>query len=394
MKSIFVPFAKTDAEQRMVYGYASTEALDSQGEVVAKSAIEEALPDYMKFANIREMHTASAVGKAHEATIDDKGLYLGVKVVDDNAWQKVKEGVYNGFSIGGKIITKVNDTITKLRLSEISLVDRPANPEAVFAFYKGEGMDETNEPQGDEAAKTDPVETDTNKSEEGGEMKKADEALTMLKGFMGEEVYDAKRALDALSAIMYLLGDEMRESENNPDQQAALVAAVKAIKAFIISELQEDNGSGETAGQIVELSDKTDDIAKAGAAISRANKDKLSQIMALCKDLMGEEESEEDTGKADESGDLAKGADIAKSMDMLKSELDLAKNDLAKAHDRIKELEAIPTAPKGSLMAVAKGEEIDGGEAKKAVVVTDSKGNVNEVASLIKSIHAGAQIQS
>ena len=142
MKNIFIPFTKSDDDERMVFGYASTETMDSQGEIVAKDAITGALPEYMRFGNIREMNQPRAVGKAQEATIDEKGLYLGVKVVDDSAWTKVKEGVYNGFSIGGKIVTKINDTITKLRLTEISLVDRPANPEAVFAFYKGEGMDE------------------------------------------------------------------------------------------------------------------------------------------------------------------------------------------------------------------------------------------------------------
>ena len=48
MDSIFIPFTKADEEQRMVWGYASTEALDSQGEKVSKAAIEAALPDYMK----------------------------------------------------------------------------------------------------------------------------------------------------------------------------------------------------------------------------------------------------------------------------------------------------------------------------------------------------------
>jgi HK97 family phage prohead protease len=136
---MFLPIAKVDAAQRMVWGYASTEARDDQGEVVKREALEGALGDYMKFGNIREMHQLSAVGKAQNAEIDEKGLYLGAKVVDDRAWEKVKEGVYNGFSIGGKVLERdAGDykTISKLRLDEISLVDRPANPEAVFDCWK------------------------------------------------------------------------------------------------------------------------------------------------------------------------------------------------------------------------------------------------------------------
>jgi len=122
---IYADIIKTDDEKRMVYGYASTEALDSQGEIVRKDAIEEALPDYMRFGNVREMHQASAVGVTKEASIDGKGLYLAAKVVDDSAWAKVKEGVYKGFSIGGKALERLDNVVTKLRLAEISLVDRP-----------------------------------------------------------------------------------------------------------------------------------------------------------------------------------------------------------------------------------------------------------------------------
>ncbi len=133
------PIAKVDAEQRMVWGYASTEAEDDQGETVTRDALTAALDDYMRFANIREMHQPSAVGVATEAAVDDKGLYLGAKIVDSDAWQKVVEGVYKGFSIGGRVTARDpadRRLITALRLTEISVVDRPANPEAVFDCWK------------------------------------------------------------------------------------------------------------------------------------------------------------------------------------------------------------------------------------------------------------------
>src|SRR5271168_3344586 len=132
---IYLPIAKVDAEQREVWGYASTEARDDQGEIVKRDALVAALGDYMRFANIREMHQLSAVGVAREAAVDDRGLYIGARIVDDQAWQKVVEGVYKGYSIGGRITQRDSadyKTITGLVLNEISLVDRPANPEAVF----------------------------------------------------------------------------------------------------------------------------------------------------------------------------------------------------------------------------------------------------------------------
>jgi HK97 family phage prohead protease len=138
---LFAKITKIDEAQHMVFGYASTEALDSQGEVVKREALEAALPDYMRFANIREMHQPSAVGVATEAELDDKGLFLAAKIVDPTAWEKVSSGVYKGFSIGGQVVNRDKarkHVITGVKLSEISLVDRPANPEAVFTMFKAD----------------------------------------------------------------------------------------------------------------------------------------------------------------------------------------------------------------------------------------------------------------
>lgn len=133
---------KVDSEKRLVAGYASTEAVDAHGETVLKSAIEAALEDYLEFGNVREMHQLSAVGTTTEAEVDSKGLYIAAHIVDDAAWKKVTSGVYKGFSIGGKVLArdpKSKKTITKVRLDEISLVDRPSNPEARFDVWKAAG---------------------------------------------------------------------------------------------------------------------------------------------------------------------------------------------------------------------------------------------------------------
>jgi phage head maturation protease len=138
----YAPIAKVDAVERMVWGYASTEAEDDQGEVITRDALAAALDDYLQFANIREMHQMSAVGVAEEAGVDDRGLYVGARIVDPRAWDKVTSGVYKGFSVGGKVKSRDprdRNVITAISLTEISLVDRPANPEAVFDCWKAEG---------------------------------------------------------------------------------------------------------------------------------------------------------------------------------------------------------------------------------------------------------------
>lgn len=155
--SLYTPFCRVNKEKREVSGIATNEAVDSYGDIVRFDAIKEALPDYLEFSNIREMHQPSAAGKVvdHELNEDEKALYITCKVVDDNAWNKVLEGVYKGFSIGGEILEAAplmataqdedgNEhevmtgglEITKIKLIEISLVDRPANPEALIESYK------------------------------------------------------------------------------------------------------------------------------------------------------------------------------------------------------------------------------------------------------------------
>lgn len=147
----YAPIAKIDAEQRMVWGYASTEAEDDQGEIITRDALAAALGDYLKFANVREMHQMSAVGIAEEAGVDGKGLYIGARIVDPRAWDKVTSGVYKGFSVGGRVRARDSrdrNVITALSLTEISLVDRPANPEAVFDCWKadvGAGTEEAED---------------------------------------------------------------------------------------------------------------------------------------------------------------------------------------------------------------------------------------------------------
>jgi phage head maturation protease len=141
---LYGSLTKIDSEQRIVAGYASTEAVDAAGEIVLRSAVEAALDDYLEYGNVREMHQLSAVGTAEEASVDDRGLYLAAKIVDDVAWGKVTSGVYKGFSIGGKTLARDPDNkkiITKILLTEISLVDRPSNPEARFDVWKAAGAD-------------------------------------------------------------------------------------------------------------------------------------------------------------------------------------------------------------------------------------------------------------
>lgn len=145
-KRIYASIEKMEAQEDgtlKVWGFASSGAKDSDGETITAAAMKAALPDYMKFGAVREMHQPMAAGTAIEASVDDATgkTWFGAHVVDPIAVKKVETGVYKGFSIGGKVTErdKLNKSIINgLNLYEVSLVDRPANPEAVFTLCKAQ----------------------------------------------------------------------------------------------------------------------------------------------------------------------------------------------------------------------------------------------------------------
>jgi len=137
--SFFVPIAKVEKQadgSRLVSGYASTPTKDFDGEIVSLDAIKNALPAYWEWRNIRQMHQPIAVGVAQEANVDADGLYLTAKIVEEKCVKLIDEGVLKGFSIGGRRLGKEGDTITELELIEVSIVDRPGNPDCRFEVIK------------------------------------------------------------------------------------------------------------------------------------------------------------------------------------------------------------------------------------------------------------------
>jgi len=142
-----MPIGKIDVERRMVSGFATLDNVDRQGDIVTTESSIEAFKNFR--GNLREMHQPSAVGKIVSFKEDkyfdpnDKKFYSGVYVSAyvskgaQDAWEKVLDGTYTGFSIGGNIkkwddaydekIDKTIRVIKNYELHELSLVDNPAN---------------------------------------------------------------------------------------------------------------------------------------------------------------------------------------------------------------------------------------------------------------------------
>ena len=142
-----MPIGKVDIERRMVSGFATLDNVDKQGDIVTTESSVEAFKNFR--GNLREMHQPSAVGKIVSFKEDRyfdpsvKKFYSGVYVSAyvskgaQDAWEKVLDGTYKGFSIGGNIknwddayneeLSKTIRIIKEYDLFELSLVDNPAN---------------------------------------------------------------------------------------------------------------------------------------------------------------------------------------------------------------------------------------------------------------------------
>lgn len=411
---VFVPIEKmqkNDDGTLEIWGVASSEAKDSQGEIVKAQAIRDALPEYFAYGSgpLREMHEAKAAGCVLKAEVDDEGItHIYGKVVDPVAVLKVEEQVYKGFSIGGKRLQKIGDEVTKIKLAEISLVDRPANPDSVITLWKADEPGDT-EPEPEATEKRDFSGKERESAADSGaalpdgsfpikstndlknaikaygrakdkekakahiirrakalgatnllpadwpgstkkEAKKMDLILELAKAegaqpvkdvlqkWLGEEVSDAGSAVSALMSIIYLYQKEASEEhEEAPAQMTALQDAIKALKAFIVSEIQEADES-----DVIVLAERASDLTKAieagdlekiGATHSKKTMEKLQAIHDHTADL-GAACKCAKCQKAEEALDLAK-AELATEKESRAAAIDMVKTDdaekLAKA---------------------------------------------------------------
>ena len=158
---ISMPLTKVDQERRIVSGFATLDNIDRQDDIVTPEASVNAFSKFR--GNIREMHQPKAVGKM-VAFKEDKyfdpetkkfysGVYVSAYVSKgaQDCWEKVLDGTYTGFSIGGKMnkwddayneeMDKSIRVIKDYDLMELSLVDSPANQFAnIVSIEKVDGV--------------------------------------------------------------------------------------------------------------------------------------------------------------------------------------------------------------------------------------------------------------
>lgn len=378
MAKLYAEIAKMEAQDDgtvKVWGYASSEAVDSDGEIIAAEAMKAAIPDYMKFGAVREMHGSNAAGTAIEINVEDDGrTFFGAHIVDPVAVTKVKTGVYKGFSIGGSVTARdeLNKSqITGLKLTEISLVDRPANPDAVFTCFKAdkpkdeeeadkddEPADKTDETPADDTEKADGEKVDDKEDDKKDETEKSasvnlsESEIAILKAVLAKaekskdepvakSMWQVKSLADVLASLKWLIEDAIYD-----DVDAAVIAQIK-----------------ESAGS----------LAESLKALTVSEADKMVDGLAA---------------KADKSDDLAKAEsadELAKAQDALKKSNDA----LAKAQAEIESLKKQAAPPKGSTKAIGKAEDDGEDPLNGFEPIVKNDGSLDDVATLVKAAQSG-----
>ncbi len=116
--------AKSDEEKRLVFGWASVSMRvdgevieDWQDDIVEPGELEHAAYEYvLLYRDGSEMHERGGVASLVESVVftEEKmkaigipegtlpvGWWIGFKVLDEEVWEKVKDGTYSMFSIEG-----------------------------------------------------------------------------------------------------------------------------------------------------------------------------------------------------------------------------------------------------------------------------------------------------
>lgn len=139
---------KQDDGTLLVYGKATDDGLDIDNQICDAAWLNKAMPEWFKSGgNIREQHSNIAAGVAKELDSKADGHYISALVVDAQSVKKVETGVLKGFSIGIRAPRIVRDQkaangrIIDGTIVEVSLVDRPANPNAKLMLAKSNGIE-------------------------------------------------------------------------------------------------------------------------------------------------------------------------------------------------------------------------------------------------------------
>lgn len=240
---------RSDENAIIIKWMASTPEIDRYNSIITADWIRWGMDNYIANPVILLGHDSDkAIWTMIEHKVDNTGLFITAKLTMnlDNVFQAIKEGITKGFSIGFYPLSRSYETkdwtplaaltqeqldqldyndiirkITKLDLVEISVVNVPANPSALFTMQKAvklffESIEKRSviELQKREAEEVEEVVTD--EVEEVQEVEEQTEVQEEVKEEVKEEVQEENVSEETQDNQ----GDEVEAAGENPDTPA------------------------------------------------------------------------------------------------------------------------------------------------------------------------------
>jgi HK97 family phage prohead protease len=135
--------------KRLIVGVASSDQVDKHNEIVAPFAVMASKDEYMEFPTVRLMHDAEPIGSTLDLWQEGNKIMVEIEIHDDEdrIWHKIQKGYLRALSIGFRVLDleeycpnglekECFIRFTEIMLVEISVVDSPANTDAIFEVKK------------------------------------------------------------------------------------------------------------------------------------------------------------------------------------------------------------------------------------------------------------------
>ena len=286
-----------------ISGYASTNDIDRQGDVVPVSVWEKGMANYLKNPVILAFHNHdNPVGRMVDHRVDSKGLWIKARISSaaTNVFQLVSDGILTAFSIGFRIVDAEYNQATELfvvkelELHEISVVSVPANQNTLFSLEKA--FDSAAQYQSfkmqfapnSESAKGLESSTEAESKPTSKEWKMSPEEIKQVLADAAKQA-----AEDTTKAILAQQEQARKEKAAKEAAEAELEAKIKAAVASTVEVGQ--SGAERLLAEVEKrFAEQAEQSKSAIAGLENALKEKAAEIEAINRSKMSFSDNQRD----------------------------------------------------------------------------------------------------
>ena len=324
LNSSFIKSDTTDEKTTSITieGYASTDDVDRQGDIVPASVWKKGIQNYLKNPVILAYHDHSEpVGRMVEHRVDGKGLWVKARISSaaGEVFNLVKDGILTAFSIGFRIVDAEYDAakelfvVKELELHEISVVSVPANQNTLFSLSKAfDTAEEFKSFKMQFAPDSDSAKGLESSTEAIGEIKKEWEMDPKQLEQMLADAANKAAELTA-KAIADSQAKALAEKAAADKSEAELDARVKAAVASISTG---DTGAERLMAEVEKRLATAEESSKSViAGLEASLKEKAAEIEAITKSKMSFQDSKDVLAYADKEKAIMLAKMAGKSLD-------------------------------------------------------------------------------